>query len=150
MNKIAPCGFHCLFSKKTDIWKFLHFSNLTLDDYYFSVVDAAVFSHCRRIEFLNQFPSSYLQELNPTALVCERLVLHLYHQDTCSVEIDDYEDFLKSKCEMIILVCDFYYLEVYCKNQAWLQKLMNNARSIPGASVQEKYEDTDTRTVMYV
>lgn len=51
---------------------------------------------------------------------------------------------------MIILLYDFYYLEIYSKNHIWTQKLMHAAIDIPGTIVEEKYEETDTRTTLYV
>lgn len=147
---VLPCGFECLFSKKTDVWNFLTFSALKLDHFYFKVVDAAVFLCGRRIEILDQFLPSYLHELNQMSLAGERLVLHLYPENTSYVEIDNYKEFQKSECEMIILLYDFYYIEIYCKNQVWLQKMMHEVISTPGAVIDEKYEDNDPRTVMYV
>ena len=143
-------GFECVFAKKADIRNFFRFSNIELDHYYFSVADAAVFSQCKRVEILEKFQPSYFQELIQMTFTAERLVLHLYPGTTDSEEIDTYEDFLKSNCEMIILLYDFYYMEVYCKNQLWLNSLMQTAMAIPNAVVEKKYEHTDTRTSMYV
>ena len=144
------CGFECEFTKKSDVREFFNFSEIGLDRYYFKVVDDAVFSHGKRIEIMENFSVNYFQEMIEKSFVGERLVLHLYPKNTDYEEIDNYEDYKKSKCEMIILLYDFYYLEIYCKNQAWIQKLMHTASNTPGAVVEEKYEETDTRTTMYV
>ena len=144
------CGFECVFSKKADVWRFFDFSVLELDRYYFCVVDAAVFSHGKRIAIPEKFAADYFQELVQWEFVGEGLVLHLYPENADYQEIDYYEDFLKSNCEMIILLYDFYYMEVYCKNELWLNSLMQTAMAIPNAVVEKKYEHTDTRTSMYV
>lgn len=146
----ALCGFECEFAKTSDAWEFFAFPDIELDHYYFKVVDANIFSRCRGLEILAEFQASHFQELFQKYFVGEALVLHLYPENTDYEEIDNYEDYLKSKCEMIILLFDYCYMEVYCKNQIWLQKLMHTAIDIPGAIVDEKYEDTDTRTTMYV
>lgn len=144
------CGFECVFAKKADIWRFFSFSNVVFDHYYFAVADAAVFTQRRRIEILEKFPPIYFQELIQKSFTAERLVLHLYPETTASEEIETYEDFLKSKCEMIILLYDFCYIEVYCKNRGWLQMLMSTVINIPNTVVEKKYENTVTRTIMYV
>lgn len=144
------CGFECEFLKKSDVWDFFMFSNLVLDRFYFRVAEAAVFSHGRRIEISENFLPSYFQKLIQKSFVGESLVLHLYPEGADYEEIENYKDFQRSKCEMIILLYDFYYLEIYCKNQMWLQKLMHTAINTPGAVVEAKYEETDTRNVMYV
>lgn len=144
----ALCGFECEFAKTSDVWGFFAFPDIEFDHYYFKVVDADIFSHCKGI--VEEFHASHFQEMMQKFFVGEALVLHLYPENTNYEEIDSYEDYLKSKCEMIILFFDFYYMEVYCKNQTWLQKLMHTAINIPGTIVDEKYENTDTRTTMYV
>ena len=144
------CGIECVFKNKSDIWNIFSFPNIVLEHYYFRVADAAIFSQGRRIEILKKFTPCYFQELIRKSFVGERLVLHLYPENANFERIDNYNDFLKSKCEMIILLYDFYYLEVYCKNQEWIQKLLNTAANAPGAIVEEKYVDTDDRTIMYV
>lgn len=149
-TKNSLCGFECVFSRKSDVWNFFNFSGIVLDHYYFRVADASVFSHGRRIEILERFPPGYIQELIKKSFVGESLVLHLYPENTDYAEIDNYQDFLKSRCEMIILLYDFYYLEIYCKNQIWINKLMHTVLNTPGALVEEKHEETDTRTSMSV
>ena len=99
---------------------------------------------------MDSFLPGYFQELIQKSFVGESLVLHLYPENTDYEEIETYEDFLNSNCEMIILLYDFYYLEIYSKNQTWIQKLMHTAINTPGAVVEEKYEETDARTIMYV
>jgi len=51
---------------------------------------------------------------------------------------------------MIILMYDGYYLEIYCKDSALLQTLMQEAKKLSDTIVEGKYDDTDTRTMMYV
>ena len=144
------CGFECVFEKKSDVWTFLKLFNIVLDDYYFSVVDESVFSNRIRIEICKEFKVNYFEELIQKKFVSECLVLHLYPEGIQPEEINSYHDFLESTCEMIILLYDFVYLEIYCKNQIWLRNLMCEAISISGAVVEAKYENTDTRTIMYV
>ena len=143
-------GIECIFPKKGDIWNLFAFSDISFGDFYFSVVDAAVFSHGRRIELPEKFAPAFFQELVQQSFASERLVLHLYPKMASFDEIVNYVDFLKSECEMIVLMYDFYYVEIYCKNRLWLHTFLRTAKDIPGAIVKEKDEKTDPRITMYV
>ena len=144
------CGFECIFSKKYDALEFFRSFNFLPELYHFHVVDAALFFERKRVEILKEFTANYFQELFDSHLVGESLVLHLYPNNTPFSEIDSYEDYLESPCEIILLLYDFYYLEVYCKNQEWLQYLFCTAKNIPNTRIERKSEDTDPRTTMYV
>ena len=89
-------------------------------------------------------------ELLQAYLCCDHLVMHLYPAGVCPHEIDTYEDFVNSKCEMIVLAYDGSYVEVYCKQAQWIHRLLQNAKAIPGTQFCPKYVETDTRTTMYV
>ena len=151
MNKDSSlCGFECLFRSDSDVLNFLHFSNLSLDEHYFYVADSSlVFPHTH-IDIPHTISPGEFSSLVDKTFWAERLVLHLYSQGDLPIQIDNYDDFLKSNCVMIILVYDVCYLEIYCKNPTWLQQLMYTARNIPAAQVDEKFVDTDTRTSMCV
>lgn len=144
------CGIECAFLKSSDIWEFFKFSGIEFGTSSFSVADSSVFSGEKRIDLPETFAPGYFQELNRRSFVGERLVLHLYPAGAAPVEINNYDDFDKSLCEMVVLMYDCYFVEIYCKNQNWLQTLLQTAESIEGAEVYKKYKETDRRTVFYV
>lgn len=144
------CGIECVFSQISDIWDFFDFSDMVLDGFFFKTIDAFVYSNGKRIDVAETFSSDYFHELIKKKFVGELLVLHLYPENAFTEDISNYKHFVQSKCEMIILLYDCYYLEVYCKNKLWLQKMINKAVHQPGTIVEKKYEETDTRTSMYV
>ena len=149
-TKNLLCGMECEFSKLTEIWEFFNFPGIHFGTGYFSVADAAVYSKGKRIALPSEFGPSFFQELIQCCFVCERLVLQLYPANSPTSEIDSYTDYIQSNCKMVILMCDCYYLEIYCKDHVWLQTLLHTAKEMPGVIVKEKYEDTDPRTRMYV
>lgn len=144
-------GIECEFADFTDIWKFCEFINVDFGQHYFSVIDSSVFSTKQIIiDLPNKFNAKYFEELIRKSFFCERLVLHLYPLDAISEVIETYDDFVRSKCELILLIYDGAFAEVYCKNRAWLKTLLQNAKSIPNAIVTQKNPDTDSRNTMYV
>lgn len=149
-NKDAFIGIECRFPELSAIWEFFEFSGIEFGSREFVAVDAAVYSKGIRITLPYSFKPSFFQELIDNCFVAERLVLHLYSDLISSKNIDNYQEYLKSNCEMIILIYDCFYVEIYCKKNIWLEKLYQTAQKISGVIVSKKYEDTDTRTAMYV
>lgn len=144
-------GIECVFSNFNSILSFFEsISNRDWEEYHFKAVDYSIFSHGKRIYLPKEFSPSYIKQLVQQAFMCERLVLHLYPGKGNYESIDNYEDFLDSNCELVILAYDCCYLEIYSKNQHWLEEILHTAHSIPGTIVAEKYADSDGRTSMYV
>lgn len=141
------CGIDCVFPDSSDVWDFFNFSNITFGNFYFSIVDVCWFSGDI---FPPKLSPAYFRELARQTSYVGFLVMHLYPEGVPAEEINDYADFLRSNCEMIVLLCDGCYVEIYCKNHIWLQTLLRDAKKVPGAIVEEKYEDTDPRSIMYV
>lgn len=65
-----------------------------------------------------------------------------------SIRIDTYKDFIASECEIIMLVADCSYTDVYCKDVLLIEKLYDNAKSKAYEYVEYIYE-ADSRTSMY-
>lgn len=145
-------GVECVFANDWDVRDFLSFSGIDLANHYFSVVDDSMFMFLngKPIKLPSQFSPAYFQDLMHQPFWGQYFILHLYPEGSPTEEIDTYEDFLHSHCEMIVLLYDRAYVEIYCKDSAWTQILFQRGTEIPGAHVTKKYDDTDTRTEMYV
>jgi hypothetical protein len=150
MKRHILCGFECLFPKISAVWDFWDLMHAILGQYHFKVADDAVYSDHIRFDLPKEFSADYFQELVNLSFVSERLVLHAYSKEEDCAEINYYSDFLKSNCEIVILLYDFCYFEIYCKNQHMTKELMQIAEGIADTIVEEKYEDTDDRTELHV
>lgn len=146
----AFCGIECEFSKEEDVEKLLLFENIDFEHSYFFVADAGVFANAQGIADAETFSHTYFQKLIRRPMWMNSFILHLYEENVSPEKINTYDDYVKSQCEMIILLYDSCYVEIYCKNQVWLQEILRSAQEIPNAVVEEKYEDTDPRSEMYV
>ena len=77
-----------------------------------------------------------------------QLVLQVFPKNEEITPIDSYEDFLNSKCKMVLLACDVTYVEVYVKDPVWLSQLLNNAKQFPVEYLEIKADENDARTRM--
>jgi len=65
-------------------------------------------------------------------------------------EINTYEEFMKSDCELVFLVEDSCYATIYCKDKDKLQLLYKNARDCRFKDVEYITNESDTRTRLSV
>ena len=60
--------------------------------------------------------------------------------------IETYEDYIKSECQLIMLVVDCSYTTIYCKNKEKLSRLYQNAKDSGFKNVQYITDENDTMT----
>lgn len=147
----------CEFEKLEDFWRFFQFPGIDFSSYIFLNVDYDVYSHGAQIYVPPVFNSTYLNQVIQQEFVAEHMILHLYPA-SLSLEqvaeqmasIDKFQDYIQSDCQMIVLVYDCLYVEVYCKDHTWLHRIIEHVRSFPDTKVTPKSLATDTRTTMNV
>jgi hypothetical protein len=64
--------------------------------------------------------------------------------------IDSYDQFLGSKCELVLIVVDCSYATIYCKNKKDLELLYINAGDYGFKNVEYITDENDTRTGLSV
>lgn len=62
-------------------------------------------------------------------------------------EINDYNDFVKSNCEIAMFVCDNVFVDVYVKNQQIIEIVYKNAIKHQFSGIQFITDSNDRRTV---
>ncbi|ENQ3107278.1 DUF2691 family protein [Bacillus cereus] len=65
-------------------------------------------------------------------------------------DIDTYEEFIGSKCQLVLLVVDCSYVTIYCQNKKDLELLYDNARDCGFENVEYITDENDTRTRLSV
>ncbi len=150
-NLSKAIGMKCIFENSDDVLEFCRFSNMDFGSHYFSVMDDySVLSKGTWTEIPERFQPSYFETLIQKFYTIEAIVLHLYPAGVIPEEIDFYQDFVQSNCELILLIWDVAYVDIYCKNEEWLRTLLSNAEQSPNAHISMKTVDTDDRTSMHV
>ncbi|MGQ9007691.1 DUF2691 family protein [Bacillus stercoris] len=61
-------------------------------------------------------------------------------------QINTYEEFAVSDCELVLLIADNSYVSIYCKNKNTIEKLYFNALQNDFEDVQFITDENDTRT----
>ncbi|WP_108672572.1 DUF2691 family protein [Peribacillus acanthi] len=66
------------------------------------------------------------------------------------IDIETYEDFINSECQLVLLIVDSSFTTIYCKNKEILDRLYNNAIKRGYDQVQYITDENDTRTRLSV
>ena len=147
----------CEFRTIDDFWNFFQFPEIDFSPYVFLNVEHNVYSDRTQIHVAPIFTFSYLKKMIQKKFIPEYMVLHLYPKNLPlgraaeqMETIEEYQDYIRSDCQMIILAYDCTCVEVYCKNPVWLQSIIDYATHISGTEVTPKSILTDARTTMYL
>jgi hypothetical protein len=143
-------GIECVFTELDDFWYCFEAIARCFDNFKFNVVDNIIFSKGYRICIPDQFDSNYIYHLINLSFVCDVFLLHSYVGDVIDENIETYEDFLLSNCEMIILVYDCWNMEVYIKDKDKLVQFTEMIKNNQSIIFTIKTIENDGRTGMYV
>lgn len=64
--------------------------------------------------------------------------------------IVNYNDFKKSNCDLVVLISDSVFVEIYCKNKDDIEKLKNNALNFGFTNIEYITKENDRRTAFTV
>lgn len=64
--------------------------------------------------------------------------------------IVNYNDFKKSNCDLVVLISDSVFVEIYCKNKDDIEKLKNNALNFGFTNIEYITKENDKRNVFTV
>ncbi len=141
----SSIGIECVFQSYKDIWEILKFRKVDFGKYQFSVIFENMIDKIPK-----RFSPQYFNKLISNKEILNFATFHLYLPTDKNEYIITYDDFLSSKCEMIVLIYDTCYLEMYCKNHSWLEIIYNNAVDISGSVVEIKTRENDQRIELIV
>ncbi|WP_231574751.1 DUF2691 family protein [Paenibacillus sp. FSL R7-0273] len=72
--------------------------------------------------------------------------LKAFPKGTKVVNVQTYEEYVKSDCQFVLIIVDCVYAAVYCKDQDKLAELYLNAQSQGYSNVQYTTDENDFRT----
>ena len=66
------------------------------------------------------------------------------------VSINTYQDFIRSNCQIVILIDYSRYMDIYAKNLAVIEQIRENSKNVGTEEVHYITDDNDERTKMMV
>ena len=103
------------------------FDGLDIDCFNWKIAENEILFDNRKVDFNNRWYDS--QELKKNFFSNNYYLIFLNLQgffEKDEKEINNYDDFLNSNCEIIILFSDSVFGEIYCKSEKVLNKIHEN------------------------
>ena len=72
--------------------------------------------------------------------------LQAYPVSSDFCELNTYEDYLKSTCEIVVLITDCIFVDIYCKQQADIEIIKTNAVNNYFCDIEYVTDENDIRT----
>ncbi|MCD2349064.1 DUF2691 family protein [Clostridium guangxiense] len=69
-----------------------------------------------------------------------------YPPNSTPNDIENYDDFIKSECKLVILCSDVFYYEIYAKNDWMIEIIKNNAIKNNFSNIEYITNENDCRT----
>ena len=87
----------------------------------------------------NEFQNMIQKEHYPV-----HLNIQMYYKNSDVNEINNYDQFLISSCQLIIFIVDNVFVEIYAKNQTILERILKNAVDFDFSNIEYINESLDT------
>lgn len=144
-------GFEIELKQGKDLSIATLFGGIRLDDVFCHVLDCEIIRNNQPINNEREVIESALIKHNefPNTWI-HKLVLHIYPNGAEPRSLLTYEDYFDSPCELILLVYDVVYAEVYVKRIDWFTRLLKNTEQLPLIHLALKTNQTDMRSVLLV
>lgn len=115
------------------------FENIDLKNYFFKITNEEVFDEKGNNFFEQQIYTSLgfrnlikLRKYYPVFLT-----LQLYKDNKNMVEIQNYDNYLNSDCELLLYIIDNIFVEIYSKNENYLKVIKHNVLKNKYVNVQD-------------
>jgi hypothetical protein len=130
--------------------------DMDIDKYIWHMPDKQIINYETDPTFANQIKSGYdikniIEAVEKREMLVILINLRAFLIGSAITEPQDYNEFLKSKCFLVYLVYDCDYIEIYCKDDGYLDTVYNKYKDHPDIkSIKYKTDQNDGRYTLYV
>lgn len=122
---------------------------IPVDNYTITVDDSMIYDGDNTIDcggVVNYFDIIKIQN----SCMIMNMSLYIGNGTINTKGVETYEDFISSNCDIIILIHDCIFYEIYSKSELYIYKILKNLDRMNAREISIKTDSTDTRTRMFV
>lgn len=127
------------------------FTGISLTEYDFYISQNELFSDSNLPAISPKMDVDFFEKLKTcTPYYVFFFNLQAYRKGEMQQKIRNYDEFLKSNCQFIVLITDGRYFDIYVKDERLLLQFIKNAINLDGKDIRIKTNYDDGRTRMSV
>jgi len=92
----------------------------------------------------------FQQAIRDSEYMVNFINVQVYPKGAKISKLEVYEDFVNSECEIVFLIADVYYMDIYVKDKELLSIFIENAKRCNSENIIIKTDDNDDRTALSV
>lgn len=122
---------------------------IQLDGYKISILESTVYRDGKNVEIPNGYDIKHLWRIESECTIVSAII-KIYSNCSDNMIINTYEDFCNSNCDIIILIYDYLFYEIYLKKEDDIFKIIKNADRMDVIEIAVKTDKTDQRKEMAI
>ena len=127
-------------------------NNIDVNELYWIISEDEVYSNEGKKFFNEKYidGNTFVSKINETSYLLIFANIKAYSDASRLDNIRDYDNFLKSNCQLIILCSDMFNYEIYCKSESMIEAIKDNCFKEGYRKIEYITDDNDCRVVLSV
>lgn len=113
------------------------------------ILESAVYRGGKNVEIPNGCDIKHLWRIESECTIVSAII-KIYSNCSSNMIINTYEDFCNRNCDIIILIYDYLFYEIYLKKEDDIFKIIKNADRMDVIEIAVKTDKTDQRKEMAI
>ena len=123
------------------------FQGIELEDYNWYISEKEIISSNKNKKISSKLsPQKFKTLINDSDYCIISINIQAFPKESNRIQLSTYHDFKKSNCEIVFMISDANYVEIYGKEQKIMNKFKKNAQEIGCLNIEYKTETNDSRT----
>ena len=125
-------------------------SNVNVEDYYWTILESEVYKKADPVECDGRYTGKEFKKALKDLDSCYIVRINIQASKKVIDAVEYYDEYINGECELVILIHDVIYNEVYCKLAKECDLIKKNCLQLDYDEFEVINDDSDCRTVFRV
>ena len=125
-------------------------SNVNVEDYYWTILESEVYKKADPVDYDGKYTGKEFKKALKDLDSCYIVRINIQASKRVIDAVEYYDEYINGECELVILIHDVIYNEVYCKLAKECDLIKKNCLKLDYDEFEVINDDSDCRTVFRV